>query len=391
MNYDGDDCGAVREFVIANAGYWIAEYHFDGLRLDATQDVRDDSEEHVLACIGRRAREAAPDRHVLLVAENEPQQARLVRPLARGGFGLDAVWNDDFHHAARVALTGHREAYYSDYAGTPQELLSALKWGYLFQGQRYAWQDQRRGHPALDVDPARFVVFLENHDQVANTARGERLHRTTSPGRWRALVATVLLSRSTPLLFQGEEFRSSAPFLFFADHEAELSEDVYRGRREFLSQFPSLAGPEVLGAVAPPGDRKTFEACKLDRRERDSNAGTLCMYRDLLTLRRTDPVFSSTQCRVEGATLGPSAFVRRSFGGDAGDRLLLVNLGADLHPDSLSEPLLAPPNGVAWDVAWSSEDPRYGGSGTPPIDRDGRYFVPGESAVVLRPGQGGGA
>src|SRR5262249_42720239 len=142
-------------------------------------------------------------RSLLLVAENDAQHARLIRPLEQGGCGLDAVWNDDFHHCATVALGGHGEAYYSDFHGTAQELMSALKWGFLFQGQHSPRLRRRRGTPALDQEPARFVTFLENHDHVAASGRGLRCHLLTSPGRYRALTALLLLAPQTPLLFQG--------------------------------------------------------------------------------------------------------------------------------------------------------------------------------------------
>src|SRR5262249_30287527 len=156
--------------------------------LDATQDVKDASPEHLLAAIGRRAREAAGRRSIYVIAENEPQETKLVRPPSAGGYGLDALWNDDFHHAAMVALTGRSEAYYSDYRGTPQEMISLVKHGFLYQGQRYGWQRQRRGEPGLRLPPSCFINFLQNHDQVANSARGERIHRLTSPGKLRALT-----------------------------------------------------------------------------------------------------------------------------------------------------------------------------------------------------------
>src|SRR5439155_787619 len=177
LNFDGANAGPVREFFIANAGYWIDEFHLDGLRLDATQTIHDASGDHILAAIGRRVREAARGRATLLVAENESQDVTLLRPAASGGHGLDMSWSDDFHHAARVALTGRNEAYYTDYHGTPQELVSAAKWGYLYQGQHYHWQRKRRGTPTRDIAPSALVTYLQNHDQVAHAGRGERLHQ----------------------------------------------------------------------------------------------------------------------------------------------------------------------------------------------------------------------
>ena len=161
INYEDAHAGPVREFFIANAGYWIEEFHFDGLRLDATQNIYDTSADHILAAIARRVRQAARGRATLLVGENEPQHTRLVRPPEQGGHDLDALWNDDFHHSAMVAMTGRSEAYYTDYLGTPQEFISALKYGYLYQGQYYRWQRKRRGTPGLDLTPAAFVTFLQ--------------------------------------------------------------------------------------------------------------------------------------------------------------------------------------------------------------------------------------
>ena len=384
INFEGP--AAVREFFVANAGYWIDEYHLDGLRLDATQDVKDASPDHVLATIGRRARAAAGGRRIYLISENEPQDTRLVRPPEQGGYGLDALWNDDFHHSAMVALTGRHEAYYTDYRGTPQEMISLAKHGFLYQGQRYSWQAQRRGTSGLGLPGSAFINFLQNHDQVANSARGERVHRLASPGRYRALTALLLLGPGTPLLFQGQEFGASTPFLYFADHDPELAAAVRNGRLEFLSQFPSLALAETQAGVPDPASPATFERCKLDWTERETNAAAWALHRDLLKLRRQDPVFRAQGAGgLDGAVLGPEAFVLRFFRENAGDRLLVVNLGVELDLEPVPEPLLAPLTGRRWEVLWSSEDPRYGGSGAPPPEDDeGRWRLPGQAAVVLR-------
>jgi maltooligosyltrehalose trehalohydrolase len=180
LNYDGPQAAEVRRFLLANAAYWIEEFHFDGLRFDATQDIRDSSEEHILAAIVRQVRASARGRGTLLVAENEPQHTRLAQPVSQGGFGIDALWNDDFHHSAQVVLSSRCEAYYSDYRGAPQEFISAAKYGYLYQGQWYKWQKKRRGKPGLDLPPATFVNYIQNHDQVANSIRGERCHKLIS-------------------------------------------------------------------------------------------------------------------------------------------------------------------------------------------------------------------
>jgi maltooligosyltrehalose trehalohydrolase len=386
LNFDGENSGPVREFIMSNVGYWIGEFHLDGLRVDATQSIFDESSEHILAALTKHARQVAGNRSIVILAENEPQNTTLVRPSEQGGFGMDGLLNDDFHHTAIVALTGRNEAYYTDYLGTPQELISAVKWGYLYQGQYYAWQKKRRGTPSLGLKPAGFVHFLQNHDQVANSPRGERCKSQTSLSRFRAMTALLLLSPQTPLLFMGQEFCASSPFMYFADHEGELAQFVKKGRIDFLKQFNSLTSPDILEEFTDPSDPKVFELCKLDHSERElkGNSQVLALHRDLLELRREDSVFRAQRTDwMEGAVLGPEAFLLRFFGGDDGDRLILVNLGRDLLLAPAPEPLLAPPWGSNWEVLWSSEAARYGGNGTPPIETEGRWSLPGHSAMVM--------
>jgi maltooligosyltrehalose trehalohydrolase len=386
LNFDAANSGPVREFYTDNAAFWVGEYHLDGLRLDATQSMFDDSSEHILRVIGRRVREAGAGRRTIVVSENEPQQTILVRPAEDRGYGLDGLWNDDLHHSAMVALTNHNDAYYSDYLGTPQEFISAVKYGYLYQGQRYKWQKKRRGTPAFDVPPEAFITFIQNHDQIANSARGERVHQLTSPGRLKAMTALVLLAPGTPMLFQGQEFAASAPFQYFADHEPGLAALVANGRREFLHQWRSLKLPEMDPCFADPHHAATFERCKLDWSERERHRWAWDLHRDLLRLRRDDPVFAMQAPRgVDGAVLSDSAFVLRFFGGAAGDRLLLVNLGRDLHRDPAPEPLLAPAENSEWQIVFSTEHPRYGGCGTAALESEENWRLPGEAAVVLRP------
>jgi maltooligosyltrehalose trehalohydrolase len=385
INFDAADCEPVREFFLANAGYWIDEFHIDGLRLDAVHAIVDDSREHILAAIGRRVRRAAGNRRTLVFAENEFQDARLLRSCDEGGYDLDAAWNDDFHHSARVAMTGHAEYYYADYHGTPQELISAMKWGYLYQGQWNARQHRRRGSPAVGLGSEQFVNFLQNHDQVGNSALGRRSQQLTSPGRHRAMTALLLLAPGTPLLFQGQEFNSSSPFLYFADHDVELGELVRQGRQESLRQFRSLAGPDVESYFVDPCDEQTFLRCKLKFDERERHTHAMALHRDLLQLRREDPVFSSQRGdRMFGAVLGPEALALRLLGESGDDRLLIVNMGRDLAVEVMTEPLLAPPAGFDWTLLWASEDPRYGGSGSGVLNTRQWYF-PGHAAVVLKP------
>jgi maltooligosyltrehalose trehalohydrolase len=386
INFDGEHCAAVREFFACNAAYWISEFHFDGLRLDATQCLFDASPVHIVVEIAQRARAAAGRRRIYLCAENEPQHAEIARPAEHGGQGLDAMWNDDFHHSATVAATGACEAYYTETRGTPQELISSLKWGFLYQGQWYAWQKKRRGHPSLDLPAHAFIQFLQNHDQVANSARGQRLHQLTTPGRMRALTALMLLTPCTPLLFQGQEFAASTPFLYFARHEEELNGLISKGRHEFLTQFPNIRSEDGGKLLSSPAAEETFRRCKLDHSERERHAHVVRMHRELLRLRRADPVFARWDAsRMHGAVLGPEAFLLRFFGAAGDDRLLLVNLGATLPLLPMPEPLLAPPAGMGWKLLWNSEDARYGGNGMIEPDGEHSWRLPAHALAVLAP------
>jgi maltooligosyltrehalose trehalohydrolase len=390
IDFDGPEAGPVREFFLTNAVYWLDEFHFDGFRFDATQVIFDSSPEHILAAVSTSARQTA-SRPIVLVAENETQYAPALAP-PPAGWGVDALWNDDFHHSCRVALSGHNPAYYSGYRGTPQELVSAAKWSFLYQGQYYRWQGRRRGQPTRGIASRRFVQFLDNHDQVANSGRGERCHRLGSPGRLRALTALLLLLPQTPLLFQGQEYGSDRPFFYFADNPSELAAAVREGRHGFLAQFPTLAATDMQALLPDPSDPETFLACKLEEGQVREQGPIWRLHSDLLALRRSDPTIGrQADDGIDGAVLGLSAFAVRFFSSSEDDRLLLVNLGTDLPADPMAEPLLAPPPGSAWTLLWSSERPEYGGEGaTIPAEEDA-WFLPGEAAVLLQPSAAGAA
>jgi maltooligosyltrehalose trehalohydrolase len=227
-----------------------------------------------------------------------------------------------------------------------------------------------------------FVNYLQNHDQVANTPGGRRLSALTSPGKARALAALLLLGPQTPLLFMGEEYAASTPFHYFADHEPELAARVRDGRRQFVSQFAGSTAPGAEHILPDPGAPSTFEASRLDmtERERWPHAGVLALHRDLLRIRRQDGVFDSP---LDGAVLGTDVLVVRWFAPMGDDRLLVVNLGADLKAPSLAEPLVAPPAGREWRLLWASEHPTYGGSGQPQPVGPGGWTLAGNAALLL--------
>ena len=384
INYDGPGSRPVREFMTENAAYWIRDFHFDGLRIDAVPALNDSSVEHILSAICRAAREAAGTRNVFVVGECESQDSRMLKDSGAYSDGLDAIWNEDWHHAAVVRLTGRRAAYFTDYCGSAAEFASMARHGFLYQGQWYSWQKHGRGRYAFGLPSSRFVSFLENHDQVANTGPGYRLHQLTGPAEWRALTALLLLGPALPLLFQGQEFGSSQPFAYFADHDGDLANLVVRGRLEFLSQFSNLTVPEAQAAIPNPSDLTTFANCKLLDAERRADNPVAQLHRDLLALRREDPVIralGTDAIQVESSAPTENVLVLR-YGGAGAHRLLIVNFGSDYH-SPMNEPLLAPLPESSWKELWSSEQPKYGGNGVIQFSDRHPWRIPGRSATLL--------
>ena len=387
INFDGPNSGPVREFFITNGRYWIEEFHFDGFRFDALHAIRDRSNDYIIESVGRPARKAAGARSIILIAENDLQETKMVRPRSDGGDDLDGMWNDDFHHSAVVALTGRNEAYYADYLGAPQEFISAAKFGFLYQGQALSWRKALRGTPTFGIAPEVFVCFIENHDQIANTGPGQRLRFQTSPGRYRAMTALLLLGPWTPLMFQGQEFGAPSPFMFFADvGDASVRDATRRGRAEWLAPFLSVTKEEAWKSLPPPDDPHVFARCKLDFKEREKNQAIYDLHVDLLKLRREDSRFREQVAgEVDGAVLGPASFVLRYFYKENDDRLLIVNFGKSQLLEPVTEPLLASPLDCSWETLWTSESPRYGGEGSTAVASRERWVLPAESAVALRP------
>lgn len=257
INFDGEDAGPVRQFFIHNALYWLQEYHFDGLRLDAVHAIRDDSPRHLLTELAEAVR-AGPgrEREIHLVLENESNQARWLRA------GYAAQWNDDCHHAWHVLLTGEADGYYADFAQAPlAQLGRCLAEGFAFQGEPSPYHGEERGEPSADLAPTHFVNFLQNHDQIGNRAFGERLINLTDHNRLSAAVALLLLSPMVPLLFMGEELGSRRPFLYFTDHDEALARRVTEGRRQEFSRFSHFSDAARLAEIPDPNARQTFQRC----------------------------------------------------------------------------------------------------------------------------------
>jgi maltooligosyltrehalose trehalohydrolase len=385
INFDGTNARSVREFYLSNIEYWVEEFHFDGFRFDACHAIKDASPHHIISEMSTKARQKAGSKALYISAENESQIVQFVMPTQEGGYGLDGVWNEDFHHTAGVRLTCHREAYYLDYLGKAQEFISSAKYGFLYQGQWYSWQHQRRGTPSFYIKPYKLINFLENHDQVANSANSLRYSCTVHPATLRVMLALLFLLPQTPLLFQGQEFGSLSPFYYFCDHSPELNEKIIQGRFDFLKQFKSVEQSDVKRAIPHPNEESTFLKSKLNWNDKTDAHGMYPLHKDLIDLRKHDPVFSNLDTKIEGSVFNDDAFVLRYFS-SKGERLLLINFGVDLELDPAPEPLLAAPSrDEQWKLVWHSEAVKYGGVGCIPFPEKGNWRVTGNAAFIFTP------
>ncbi len=291
INLDDEGSDAVRQYLLENAVHWLREYHFDGFRLDAIFALIDDSPKHLLKELVELTEEIAAETFQRYLIAEDPRNFRdLALPQAEGGYGLHGVWADDFHHQVRVNLAGDKHAYYSDFEGTPADIARTLEQGWFYTGQASAnHQGAPRGTPTDGLKPENFVICIQNHDQVGNRPRGNRLSDEISLSAYRAASALLLFAPQLPLLFQGQEWATKTPFIYFTDHNPELGALVSEGRKEEFKDFPDFAGD-----VPDPQDEGSFKTSKLDWTEKDSpeHAGVLALYRALLELRPAlrDPI-----------------------------------------------------------------------------------------------------
>jgi maltooligosyltrehalose trehalohydrolase len=356
INFDGPYSDEVRRFFIENALYWITEFHFDGLRLDALHAIVDQSAypfiQELAEVVHQRAREI--NRRVYLFAESDRNDARLVRQKEMGGYGLDVHWNEDFHHALHALLTGERLGYYMDF-GSLENLVKAFSEGFVYSGQYSTYRRRRHGSSSRDISAHRFVVFGQNHDQVGNRMLGERLTCLVPPEDLKLAAGVMLLSPFVPLLFMGEEYGETAPFLYFISHsDPALVEAVRRGRSEELSPF------EGKGELPDPQDEATFLRSKLNRALRYQAHHRMIweVYRELIRIRKTlSPLtfLSKEQMEVLGFEEERILFVRR-WGGDE-EVFIAFNFGDSQR----SVDLPVPPG--KWQKKFDSEEKCWGGGG----------------------------
>jgi maltooligosyltrehalose trehalohydrolase len=325
IQFDGPESRPVRDFFIENAEYWIVEFHLDGLRFDAVHAIKDDTRPDLLDELAMRVR-ARFSRPVHLLLENESNDpGRLTRHRGKPNF-YTAQWNDDIHHVLHIAATRERSGYYAAYGST--ELLGkAIAEGFAYQGEMMSYRNAPRGGPSAELPPAAFVSFIQNHDQVGNRAFGERLNALASPKAIRALASVYLLAPQIPMLFMGEEWGATQPFLYFCDFAGKLAEAVRNGRRQEFSRFPEFEDPERVAKIPDPSATATFLASKLDWSRVD--AGHLAYYRELLKTRRDfiQPLLPSIRHGGEALVVGEQA-VRVIW--RAGERRLILD--ANLSP-----------------------------------------------------------
>ncbi|HYE35173.1 malto-oligosyltrehalose trehalohydrolase [Methylocaldum sp.] len=342
INYDGENCRTVRDFVIHNALYWLEEYHLDGLRLDAVHAIADDSRPDILDELAERIR-AGPGskRHVHLILENDNNAAHYLARDADGSpHRYDAQWNDDLHHALHLLLTGETDGYYADYADVPLKHLGrALSEGFAYQGEVSPYhQGLRRGEISRDLPPTAFVPFLQNHDQVGNRAFGERLSDLAETRPLRAAVTLLLLAPSPPLLFMGEEFACPTPFQYFCDFGSELAQAVTEGRRNEFARFERFAAPELRQRIPDPSEPSTFFNSKLDwaALETPEHREWRSFYQSLLTLRRREIIPRLKKIRAgrsQYEVVGRQGLKVTWPMDDGGALILLSNLSDGILPD----------------------------------------------------------
>jgi maltooligosyltrehalose trehalohydrolase len=314
---------AMRDLVLENARYWLGELKFDGLRLDATHALVDASERHILQELATLA--AAYDPPRMLIAEDDRNDASLVTRV-----GLDALWADDFHHQVRVTLTGERDGYYAAYEPAVAGIADAINGGWLYRGQTYPTTGEPRGSDASVLGAEQLVYCIQNHDQVGNRALGERLSADVGAERFRAAALLLLFLPMTPLLFMGQEWGASTPFLYFTDHDEELGKAVREGRRREFAGFAAFSDASAREQIPDPQAEATFSSSRLDWGERDSPgaAATLALHHHALELRRKDPVMSRAgRDELRAEALGEVLVVRRWHAGQ--ERALLMSFGTE--------------------------------------------------------------
>jgi len=384
MNFDGPDSDEVRRYVIDNARYWITEFHIDGLRLDAVHTIFDFSARHILEEIAAEVHTQATSlgRRCLVIAESDLNDPRLARTRDRGGYGLDGQWSDDFHHAVHAALTREDGGYYADFSGLAP-VAKALSDRFVYDGRRSRFRRRRHGARATDVSADRFIVFIQNHDQVGNRALGERIAGLVPFDQQKLAAALLLLSPYVPLIFMGEEYGETNPFLYFVSHnDPALVKAVRKGRRREFASF------EWQGEVPDPQAEETFHRSRPERKRaaEPGHRELLALYHDLIRLRHTEPALRPGASEYRVTSESDAGWVALCLSAEDAHALLAVfNFG-----DGVREITLPNPSNETWHLRLTTDAPHYGGSGqaaaSPLTGKDIRFSLPPMSALLYRSG-----
>ncbi len=363
INFDDEHSRHARNFFIENALNWIHEYHIDGLRLDATHKMVDDSPTHFLKELAQKVHASHPkERSVLLIAEDDRNQSQLILSDDEGGYGLDGVWADDFHHQMRRLLAGDDEGFFQDYSGNAQDLAQTIRQGWFYTGQKSVFMQRLQGTSTEGIPLEKFVHSIQNHDQVGNRAMGDRLHFAVNLASFRAASVLCLLSPATPLIFMGQEWGASTPFCYFTDHPKALGKAVTEGRLNEFRHFKAFSGPDAILSIPNPQALSTFVDSQLnwDERHQQPHAGMLNLYRDLINLRKTEPALkenSLASFMIEAC--GENILVIKRRAADKSALLIVACLKEKEKTIIGTHAITRPPAGMRWDLLWTTEDAAF--------------------------------
>ena len=379
FNLDGPDAAPIRNHFIENPLYWVKEFHIDGFRLDATHAIPDDSPKHLIQQIAEQTQGLGS----LVICEDPRNERKLILPRDSGGYGCDAVWADDFHHVVRVQMTHENEGYLGYFQGTMEELVKTMRQGWLFTGELQK-DGIPRGTPGEDIEPEHFVHCISNHDQVGNRAYGDRLNQLISPAAYRAASALLLASPYTPMLFMGQEWASSSPFLYFTDHHDELGKGVTEGRRKEFADFSDFQDPAKRALIPDPQAMTTFTLSKLDwaQLEREPHRETLTLYRDFLRFRRAN-LTDRRRGRWQVEQVSPTAIAIRYRRQGAGDLLIVAQFEANESILELENEHLRAPKGRRWEFVISTNEPAYGGRAAARLQSHAKEVVLTEPELIV--------
>jgi maltooligosyltrehalose trehalohydrolase len=379
FNLDRPDAAPIRNHFAENPLYWVKEFHIDGFRLDATHAIPDDSPKHLVQQIAEQTQGLG----ALVICEDPRNERKLILSRDSGGYGCDAVWADDFHHVVRVQMTHENEGYMGYFQGTMEELVKTIRQGWLFTGELQK-DGIPRGTLGQDIEPEHFVHCISNHDQVGNRAYGDRLNQLISPAAYRAASALLLTSPYTPMLFMGQEWASSSPFLYFTDHHDELGKGVTEGRRKEFADFSDFQDPAKRALIPDPQAMSTFTFSKLNwaQLDREPHRETLMLYRDFLRFRRGN-LTDRRRGRWQVEQVSPTAIAIRYRRPGAGDLLIVTQLEANESILELENEHLRASKGRRWEFVISTNEPAYGGQAAARLQSHTKEVVLTEPELIV--------